>query len=330
MRLRLLVIAAFLLPLGASAQFAGTADSMAQAPFTISVSPQFPAPYGQATLSFVSNTLDLANATMSVSVGGKKVYQGGVQTTSVSVGKAGVPVKVAVTVTSQGKKYTQNLTLQPQDVALIAEPVSSAPPLYPGKPQVPLEGSVRVVAAANLVTTKGKALDPAAVAYTWTVDDTRIADSSGIGKQSILVAVPLQYRNRTVSVVVTSQDGTLVGGDSLSLAPEEPTVRIYENDPLLGIRFDHALTGTYTITDTESTLYAAPFSLSTSVGAPQLQWSLNGSPAQAGSMLTLRPTGSGQGNASLSFTASTGSLSSVTADMSLIFGTTRSSNFFGL
>lgn len=331
MRLRSLALVALaLLPLTASAELMGTAGSVGQTAFTVSVNPQYPAPYSQATLSFLSSTLNLANATLLVSVAGKTVYQGGVQPVSLALGKAGIPTTATATVTTNGTKYSQTITIQPQDVVLIAEPISSAPPLYPGKPLVPLEGNVRVVAVANLRDSKGKALDPASLSYTWSVDGTTIANASGIGKQALLVTAPLQYRGRDVSVAVTSQNGGLVGGASLSLSSVAPTVRIYENDPLLGIRFDRALIGSYTIGSVESTLYGAAFSLPTSSGAPLLEWFLNGAAAQTGPSITLRPTGSGGGDASLSLTASAGSYSTATANLSLIFGATKSSNFFGL
>ena len=141
---------------------------------------------------------------------------------------------------------------------------------------------------ANFRTTGGTALDPSTLSYKWTVDDTQIANSSGIGKNVVIVASPLQYRARTVSVAIASRDGSLVGGDSLSLSPQEPSVRIYENDPLLGIRFDRALVNTFTITGAESTLYGAPFSVPTTYGAPFLQWFVNSIAAQTGSSITLR------------------------------------------
>ena len=111
-----------------------------------------------------------------------------------------------------------------------------------------------------------------------------------------MVDSPLEYRSSSVSVVVQSQDGTLVGGDTLFAGhwPSDPSVRIYENDPLLGILFDHALSDTYAITGAEDNLYAAPFALPTSSGAPLLQWFLNGDAAQTGDSITLRPTGSGK------------------------------------
>ncbi|MDP1689975.1 MAG: hypothetical protein Q8L52_02115 [bacterium] len=325
----LFIVLSLTLPLTTSAQsIGGLGDE--NAPFTLSVDPPYPAPYSQATISAQSQSLDLTNATMSVTVAGKKTYQGSVQPTAVTLGKAGSTTKVGVTISSNGTNYSQSVSIQTQDVVLIAEPISSAPPLYPGKPLVPLQGSVRVVAVANLRNAGGTPLDPSTLSYAWTVDDTRIADSSGIGKSAVIVASPLPYRARTVSVAVASQDGSLVGGDSsLSLTPQEPSIRVYENDPLLGIRFERALTNSYSILGAESALYAAPFSMPTATGAPLLQWFLNGSLAQTGGLITLRPAGSGQGNASLSVVASAAQ-TTATTNLSLTFGTASGSNLFGL
>jgi len=322
---------ALLLPIAASAQALGESfGNTAGDAFTLSVSPQYPVPNSRATVSLLSNTLDLASATMTVTVAGKQIYKGGVQPVAVPLGRAGSTTSVVVTISSGGVNYSQTLVVQPQDVVLVAEPISSAPPLYPGKPSVPLEGSVRVVAVASLRNAAGKSSSPSTYSYTWVVDGAQMGNSSGIGKQSIIVASPLQYRSRSVSVSVTSPDGALVGGASLSLAALEPSVRIYENDPLSGVRFDRALLGGYTIKNTESTLYAAPFSFPTTSGAPLVQWFLNGNMVQTGRSITLRPSGNGQGNASLSLVASSGDFAKATASLSLSFGATPSLNLFGL
>ncbi len=299
-------------------------------PFSLSVNPQNPAPYGQVTLSAVSASLNLANATMTVSVGGKEIYRGNVQPVKVTLGGTGVLTSVTVAISVNGATYRKTLSLRPQDVVLVAEPISSAPVLYPGKPLVPLEGTVRVVAMANLKGANGKTLDPNALSYAWTVDGAQIANVSGIGKEAIVVASPLQYRDRTVSVTVESQDGNLVGGASLSLTAQAPTLRLYENDPLLGILYDHALSGGYTVTGAETSLYAAPFSFPSVNGAPALQWFLNGAPAQTGNSITLRPTGSGEGSASLSLVASSGDFVNATANLPLSFGAKSGGNLFGL
>ncbi len=320
----------FLLPTIVSAQ---SIDGLGNtSSFSVSVLPQYPAPMSPATLSFLSSMIDLTNSSMTVSAGGKQIYAGSVQPVTVMLGKAGSVTSVEVTVTSAGTHYTQTIVLQPEDVSLVAEPLSSAPVLYPGKPQVPLAGNTRVVALANFADASGRTIDPSTLSYGWTVDGTEIANSSGIGKQSVIVASPVQYRTRTVSVIVQSQTGSLVGLSSLSLDPKDPSVRLYENDPLLGIRFEHALTSSYSIGGTEASLYAAPFSLPLSSGAPILQWFLDGTKAQTGSLITLRPTGSGQGSASLSLTATvnTNSFTAASANLSVLFGAKPSTNFFGL
>jgi hypothetical protein len=330
----LLTLALSFLPLAAGAQSLGglMGSDTALNPFNVSLAPQYPSAYGATSLSFVSSTIDLTNATLTVSVSGKQIYAGNVQPVLVSVGKAGSVTTVIVTITSGGIPYSQKIVLQPQDVSLIPEPVASAPLLYPGKPSVPLEGDTRVVAVANIADARGAILDPASLSYTWTVDGAEIDSASGIGKEAIVVASPVQYRSRDVSVIVQSQAGNLVGQASLSLTPEEPSVQLYENDPLLGIRFTHALESSYTIVGSEATLYAAPFSLPTSLGAPLIAWFLNGVQAQTGNLITLRPTGSGQGTASLSLTANTpgDSLTLAASSLSLLFGAKPSTNFFGL
>ena len=331
MRYRLAIVftLALLLPIMASAQsISGGVGSID--PFTISVSPQYPAPLGTATLSFLSSSLNLENATMVVLVAGKKTYGGNVQPITIQLGATGKVLSVVVKITAGGVLYTQSLVLQPEDVSLIAEPSASSPVLYPGKPLIPLNGSTRVVAVADFKDAAGKMLDPSTLSYSWMVDGALIADSSGIGRDAILVASPLEYRERTVSVTVESQSGSFVGGDSLSLNPVVPSVRIYQNDPLLGILFDHALSGTYAISGTEASLYSAPFSFPLLAGTPSSQWFLNGSPAQTGNSITLRPTGNGQGKASLSLTASSGESSEASAKLLLSFGAPSGTSFFGL
>ena len=321
-------ILALLLPTTTSAIAVG---DMGGESFTVSVSPQYPEPQSQATLSVLSSSIDLANAIMVVSVAGKEIYQGSVRPTDIQLGKTGSITNAKVTISSAGANYSKTVSIQPQDVSIIAEPISSAPILYLGKPLIPIGGNVRIIAVANVRDAGGKTVDPSALSYLWTVDGVQIANASGIGKEVIIAAAPLEYRSRSVSVDISSQDKSLVGGASFSFTAKEPLVRIYENDPLFGILFDKALSSSYEISGAEDTLFAAPFSFPLTNGAPTLEWFLNGTTAQTGNSITLRPTGSGQGSASLSLVASSGELTKVTESLSLLFGAKTSGlGLFGL
>ncbi len=299
-------------------------------PFTVSVSPQHPQAYSAATLSFLSGSLNLSNSTITVSIGGKEAYRGNIKPISIFLGAPGKSTKVSIAISTNGVVYHKNISITPEDVSIIVEPNSSVPPLYLGKPLIPLGGTSRVIAIANLHSANGSVIPPSSLSYTWTIDGTRVVSVSGIGRTTVIIASPLQYRTRTVSVVVQNQNGNLTGNASLSLSPQEPSVRIYKHDPLLGILFDHALANSLTISSAETALYGASFSLPTTNGTPLLQWFLNGNFAQSGNTLTLRPTGAGKGSARISLTASSGTLATANTTLSLSFGASTRTNLFGL
>jgi len=316
---------AFLLPTVAFAQFTlGGGEA-----FSLSLSPQYPQPGEGVLITPQSGVLDLANSTMSVSVNGKNIYSGNPKALTVPLARVGNTTSIITSITSDGKLYSKTTSLRPGDVSLSIEPIASVPALYPGKPLIPQSGKVRIVATADLRISPSNRIDPDTLSYTWTVDGATVANASGVGQNSIVIQTPLAYRKTSVSAVVQNRAGTLVGGDRLELSPQNPTVRLYVNDPLEGIVFDRALSGSYTMVGAETSLVAVPYSLSISQGLPALQWFLNGSVAERGDTITLRPEGSGRGGATLSVTATpTSGAENAAAELSLIFGS--SNNIFGL
>ncbi|OGG72352.1 hypothetical protein A3E65_01465 [Candidatus Kaiserbacteria bacterium RIFCSPHIGHO2_12_FULL_56_13] len=317
-----LVVAAFLLPALAMAQV-GSVGAL-----SLSIAPSYPRPGSTVTIAPENTLLDLANSTMSISVNGKNIYTGAAKAVQISLGGPGQTTTVGASVTSLGRTYTRTLALKPGDVSLVVEPLATAPALYLGKPLVPLGGSARLVAVADFRTTPASRIDPATLSYAWSVDGTTLIGASGVGRSSVILPSPLAYRSRSVSVVVQSRDGSLVGGDSITLTSQNPVVRLYRNDPLQGIVFDEALRNTYAITSPEISFFAVPYSFTLSSGAPVLAWFLNGGAAEAGPSITLRPEGAGRGRASLLLRSSAGEASAA-AELSLTFGESGST-LFGL
>ncbi len=322
MSLRSIALAVLLLPGFAFAQL-GTGGAE---PFSISLSTQYPQPGSTAALVPQTSGINLANSTLSVSVNGTRVYSGAAQATPITLAPVGHLTTISATLSSNGTKYTKTLSLRPGSVSLVAEPLSTAPRLYPGKPLVPYSGSVRLVAVADFRSAPTSRIDPATLVYTWSVDGATMRDASGIGRSSIVVSSPLPYRSKEVQVLIQSQGGSLSGGRSVSLSAQAPLVRIYRNDPLQGIVFDTALHGTQTILNTESTFTASAFSFP-KARVPNISWFLDGNAVQSGPFITVRPEGAGQGSATLSVTASSGA-ESAAATLPLSFG--RSSSLFGI
>jgi hypothetical protein len=290
----LLLAGALFAPIFASAQFLG-AD-----PLTLSVSPQYPHPYDRVTITPGSTLINLGASTVTYTVNGKAGGTvGGGSSFSVQAGAAGSVTTVAVTATGPDGTYQKTLTLAPSDVELIAEPQTTAHPLYPGGRLTASQSTVRLVALADLRTSKG-AIDSKSLVYDWKLGDQQLIPQSGLGRSVLMVTAPERYRSATVSVTVSSQDGSVNGHAALDLSPAEPLLRVYENDPLLGPRYDRALSGTFSMRDNEASFVAVPYFFSK---APVVSWAVGGSAAGQGPVVTVKSAGSGEGNASLAANA---------------------------
>ena len=322
-------LALALLPVVALAQSVTSSVSATPvAALTLQIAPSTPAPYSTISITPESTVLDLAAATITISVNGKQVGSGNAAPAHITLGGPGTRTVISATASVGGKQYSASATLLPGAVALVEEPIASAPALYRGLPLPPDGGSIRLVAVPDFETAPGARLAESALSYTWSQDGTTLESASGIGKQAIVVDAPLPYRGSKVSVSISSPDGRVTGAASIALSSQQPTVRVYADDPLQGILFDHALGGSVAV-GSESTFIAVPYSFALDAGLPQINWFLSGSAAQQGALITVRPTGSGQGSATLTATASgSGTRSSAASSLTLTFGS--GSSLFGL
>lgn len=312
-----LLCAVFALP--THAQYSSTEE-----PVSLRMEPAYPKPYQTVTVVPKSSLIDLGSSQVSISVNGVLVQKGsGSQGASFAVGGAGETTKILLSVkASDGQTYTSTLTVRPADVALVVEPVSTTHPFYKGLPLLAPKGRVRLVAIPDIRSSSKTAIDPSTLVYTWKVGDQVLQGSSGIGRSVLVATAPVQYRDADITLTVTSPDQTYVAQARTTLAPSDPLVRIYTDDPLKGPDFDNALSGTYALNSAEATFRAVPYFFSV---VPTYTWNVNNAAQGAQRTLTVRPTGSGAGRASLDIrTAITDTLESATARLVLNFGGSKS------
>ena len=298
-------------------------------PFTISVSPQYPAPYQSITLTPASTVFDIASAKITATVNGKTFYSGtggtGIQ---LQLSGPGTVTSVAVTATAAGKSYSKKLSLRPADVAVVVEPVSTTHPFYEGAGLVSSEGRVHIVAIPDFRTSTGKMVDPSTLTYNWSLGDQVLDSASGIGQSVLDATAPQMYRDANISVTVTSPDGSMVAQGQATISPVDPYVRIYRDDPLLGALYDVAISNSYTMTGTEDTYLGVPYYFS---NTPTLDWTVNGSESGTDPDITVRSTGNGTGTAILAFTATdSGATLTANTTVSVLFGQSKSTGIFGL
>ncbi|HEC93824.1 MAG TPA: hypothetical protein ENI56_00385 [Candidatus Kaiserbacteria bacterium] len=284
-----------------SAPHGALAQTSSLAPFYIHLNPNYPQPYSSVVLTLSGNAISINNSTFSVLVNGKKVGTStGRQPVSFETGASGKSMYVVVRTNFNGKVYTRTVTLHPASVALVVEPLSTAPMWYPGTPTIPSFGKVRLVAIPNMQI-NGKPLSPSTLSYVWKIGNETL-QASGVGKDSAVINAPLPYRENSVSVTVQDPKNTQTAQRALTLVSGTPVVHIYENNPLTGTDYGHALSSNFgaTIGSSESTFVAVPYGFSLTGATPIVTWFLNGAKVQTGPMLTVRPKGAGGGSATIS------------------------------
>lgn len=303
----------------ATAGYAAHAQLTGTDPLTLDLNPQYPGPYQTVTVTPESTSIDLSGSALTFMVNGAVVQKGtGGAPARIPVGGPGSATKVTVTATYNGTTYSSSVTIRPADVALILEPVSSTHPFYEGGALVGDQGNMRIIAMPDLRNSSGVQISPSTLEYVWKNGDQILQSSSGIGRSVLTATAPVQYRNTTVTVTVSTPDQSVVGQAAVLIVPTDPIVRIYEDDPLLGPRYETALPSAITLSDTEATYRAVPYYFTT---APNLTWTLNGSASQTGRNITVRPAGGGKGTALLGVSASTGALGqSASTNLSVKFG----------
>ena len=296
---------------------------------SVSISPQYPRPYQTITITPRSTLLNLTNGTVVITVNGTEVERGsGVITGYARMGGPGERATVRVTATVDGQTQQKDLVIRPADVALVAEPLTTTHPFYKGAPLVASEGRIRLVAIPDVRTAPGTVVSPQNLVYTWRLGNRILEASSGIGKSVVDAVAPIRYRDVTVSVTVTTQDNAVVAYAQTTVAPVDPIIRIYRNDPLLGPLFDLAYSGNVTMNTEEETFRAIPYYFA---GNPSLVWRVNSVESGTERDITVRSTGTGIGSAILSAQADGSALfQSAESSLTVRFGELRPLGIFGL
>lgn len=298
------VFCAFASP--ASAQLLGIPTNAPQ-DVIIELSPANPGAEAPVTASAVSYSNDLSNVSLRWTLNGSLVAEG-VGRTSVTFtsGRVGSTQTLAVSAALPGGIATARAVIRPAGLSLLWEAESYVPPLYKGKALLPFDGAVRLLAVPVFIDSSGNRIGARSLNYTWKQNGVVIGPLSGRGRSDITLAGPKVYRPLTVSVEVASADGSMRAEESITFSGQEPRILFYENDPLLGYRFEHAITDSLSLSAREVTITAFPYFFSGATrqdGALQFAWSVNDEPIEnpgndRGS-LTLRQTTAGGGTAAV-------------------------------
>lgn len=300
--MRLFLITLLLAPLWAAA----AVIPILPPPLEIQASPEAPVPGATVTVSAHSYSGNRDEFTYTWTVNGRVVDQGlGRDTITVTMGALGSETVATVTAVEGAiDRGTASITIRPADVDIVWEGATSVPP-FSGILPLPNGGSRMTFIAIPQVIGSNGLKDPSALTYTWRVNNGQSPALSGRGKSVFAVTTPPRFASPfRVSVEAAAPDGSARARRSVTVEPVTPEIIVYEVAPLLGVRFDRAVTGLFALAD-EATFEAFPLYIDEGDATASAAWTVNGAKQETAigkpREITLRKTGDGAGQYSIGF-----------------------------
>lgn len=288
----------------ASAQTASTLQTQAQT--HIEIKPSRPAPFTNISLSLVAYSFDPSRTVITWYINGKEVGKGvGMRNFTTTTGAAGKAITVqAVAEPTNRPKSVTTVVVRPAYVAIVWEAQTYTPVFYKGKAMATPGAAVTYIALPFFVDDKGNPIDPSKLYYIWKRRYLADQNASGLGKRTY--TVQQDYRNADISVEVITSDKAISYETNATVPRIQPILNVYALHPLLGIRYEHAIGGTYALSSEESSLIVEPYFfsiLNRNAGNVAYDWTIDGTPSSNNSSIVLRTTGDGVGTANITLLA---------------------------
>lgn len=291
----------------AAPAFAGA--QFAPEPIQYVITPEVPGPNQTVTIEAQGIGTFLGDSAITWQKDGKTVQAGaGLRTYTFVTGGIGSVTQVRIDVKSPSDgSFTKTFVFRPSAVNLVWEADTSAPPLFLGKPLYSGGSSLKVIAFPTVVI-NGSRVAAQSLSYQWTRQDQALPAQSGLGRTILSFGGDQLQAQEDIGVKIYF--GTsLVAQGAISIPASQPQIQLYERNALRGVLYDAALPAGIALSGKEITVVAQPYYFSNSAlraGSLQYAWALDGNditgPDSARGILTLRQTGSGAGQSSLSAT----------------------------
>lgn len=202
----------------------------------LSISNDNPRPEDNVTITAKSYTIDINSATITWTIDGKVVQKGiGLVSLATKAPALGKEKKVSATaVTSTGLSFSNSYTIGSGSVDLITENTGYVPPFFRGKTPTVYQNNVNIIAIPHLADAKGVEYDPKTLVYQWKKNSRAVEDQSGYGKQVYTHIGEIVPREATITVTVSTRDGSKRASATTIIEYGQPSISFYIDDPLYG------------------------------------------------------------------------------------------------
>jgi hypothetical protein len=246
--------------------------------------PKTPGANQDVQVTLTSYSTNINSALITWSINGKVVKEGrGEKVFSFTTGNLGNQTTLEITIrTIEGQSIYKVFRIKPSEVDLMWQADSYVPAFYKGKALFGHQSQITFIAMPHITNSSGQEINPANLVYKWTKDGSAVESASGYGKNTFTFTGSVISRNLEVTVEVTNLDSSVRAFSRIKVSPIEPSVVLYERNPIYGIQFQNALKGTLDLNNKkEIAVIGIPYYFGNlDPISPDLiyKWSVNGLP----------------------------------------------------
>lgn len=275
----------------------------------IQISPEIPGPQEIVTASVSSSSFNLDLANITWSLGGKKISSNvGQKSVSFKIGEVGEPTSIKASATLGNTSAQGTLVVNPSEINLLWQATDVyTPPFYKGKALPTSESSIKITAIPNIWKSSGGTYKTSDLSYKWRRDSEVLGSLSGRGVSTLFLKNDYLKKSEQIEVEARNTSDFKVGREEVVIQIVDPKILFYEKNPILGILYGKALSGSLPLSNEELSIAAEPYFFSPNNKTSskiKYSWSLNGNPVKSDSLnpgvLVVRQQSGTSGSADIS------------------------------
>lgn len=202
---------------------------------SLNISPDAPNPGENVNFEVVDYQIDLPTSDVTWFVNGTQKARGvGLTKFSTQMGTLGSANNIKVVIiTRDGVNLTKEVLLRPATVDMLWQADSYTPTLYRGK-ALPTTKNKVTVFANPYIYQGGNRVDLSKLRYDWTLNFETMPADSGVGKSTFRTKIVDIVGETSISLKVSTLDGSVQARNRLVIQPNDPFVLVYKLDDLMG------------------------------------------------------------------------------------------------
>lgn len=271
---------------------------------SVAVVPTYPKPNQPVAVRVTTSSTNLDKAYFIWYLDGKETQRGyGLSSFSLLAGSIKNQQRVTVNIRkNEGGIFEKTITIKPTEVDMFYEAFTYTPPFYRGLPLFSYQSTAVIYATPRGYNANGLLIPFDQYTYTWSVNGKVDQSKSGYGINYFIYPDSIFSETARISVKVSSRDNSVSSVGTINLMPTSPSVVLYEDNPIYGVIYENAVTGTKKLDREEITISAVPFFFDKRLGHLNFNWRANGSliKQESQSSITFRQDADVNGTADVS------------------------------